>query len=90
MIIDRPEAYFYFFQTLQTITDMFDFVQSATSEWDEEINDLAKHMEAMADKTIEIAAEDNWQKALAESGIRDCWTECQRMMEEDFAPYFQP
>lgn len=86
--IDRPTAYYYFFLTNQTITDVFRYVKTQTEEWDLELDCMWDELELLIDKTVEIAADHDWQKGVTESGIREFWTECQSLFENELADYF--
>lgn len=88
-MIDDQSAYYYFFETMQTVTDMFDYVQSATKDFDAQINELANRLEVVADRAVKMAAEQSWSFSIRESGIQETWTECQRLFDDEFADFFR-
>lgn len=88
-MVDRPTAYLVFWETIQTITDVFDYVQKRTTQWDEIIDNMALTLEELADETIEIAANQDWPTGIQQSGIRDHWRDCQRLFENELAEYFR-
>lgn len=88
-MVDRPTAYLVFWETIQTITDVFDYVQRRTEEFDKLIDPMALELEKLADKTIELAANQDWPTGIHQSGIRDHWRKCQALFENELAEYFR-